>query len=230
MSILNVWVTPEAVTVFVDTATTPNGIALAHASKLIPLVHSNIVLAGQGHLLFLYSVFTHMQFLHAADFDELLHALPELLKLVFEKHREFWLSRWPDDHLSLVTQSVVVAGWSPTTRGMRAWVFLQTDDGGFIGEEIARCYYAPADAAIQPPRHPSNRAEVLKLANLQVGLYNALEDRYAIAGGHLVMAEVTRDNLWVLQGDELDPPTSLGKAANITDFPTLTREEHNEHA
>jgi hypothetical protein len=205
MSLLNFHVGNDRVILCVDTAVCHTSGARYEHSKMIPLLHANVVFALRGHLKLLEHVFSESLWF-AADFDSLTAKAPTVLRTAWDHMASKFKQEGLADSLINHPNDVVIAGWSAERERMDAKLYE-------VGPESIRTTATPwCVAPFQPFREPlnppSSQAAMLSIARRQADWIKA---NWTSVGGHiggeppgnnrLLVAELTRESLRV---DSLD--------------------------
>lgn len=201
MSILNVWIEPDAALVGVDTATgmtREDGTPLEF-SKMFPIVHANTIVAGRGHSLFLSSLFVMCN--GRGDFDSLVEEMPLLLQLAFDQIKDLPLLAPPE---GIDRQMIVVVGWSAKLGRMAGRDYIQEDRArGFVASEITPHHLAPWDDSFAGLPDPKTPADMANLASEQVRMMREKAPD-AAAGGRFIVAEITQRGMQIWRGVDLE--------------------------
>lgn len=194
MSLVNVWISPDRALVGVDT----EGVTLDgthnEVSKMIPLVHANLVLATRGHMGFLNALFG-TSYAVGGDFDAIVEKMPMILSYAFNHLMSQASSAGVADQGNFDRQDAFIVGWSRKHCRMLGMSYSQeTAKDGFTGREIDSWCVSPwEDPGVMPPI--PNTPEVLKeVARTQASFASDPRSEAAV-GGRLLVAEITRDGI-----------------------------------
>ena len=186
MSLLNVHVTDDRALIAVDTdGVSPTGEHF-EICKMYPLIHANVVLAGQGALLWHLEVFNHIcRAAGQVDYDVIVDDMPELLRRMTAGARE---------HGALdLAFSLAIVGLSPREgRIAGRWY-----EGRLTGDKVevhslgSRVGPWPFD---DPAPIPDSDENHRTLATRQTAFHRSLG---FAGGGRLLLAELTRDALFI---------------------------------
>ena len=195
MTILNVWVARDSVTVAVDTSTvSDDGTYIGESSKLIPLVHANALIASRGHMQFLTVIFegAHWQ---PHDLDSLVDGMPMLFPQCLSQIKNLSEQKGLPSKVSFDRQCIVLAGWSSKLDRPAAWYYLQEDAQTELQvSEITSYIISPGTDDIPRRLHvPADSAGILALATEQRRKLNELQP--GSARGGLVVAQITRNQM-----------------------------------
>lgn len=200
MSILNFSCTPQRVLLAVDTlGLLPSG-RQVEATKLVPLAHLNVLIAGRGRQGFFHSAVARCLSTDWPSFDALLEVAPSMV-IADAVKAEAHFSALP------VENELVIAGWSDARERMVARRFF-VDLAGSIAWADKAWSLAPGecfDEATAPGW--TNVETMIAAARLQVlhaqqtwrssALFAAMGGDAPPIGGRLLMAELTRDRLTI---------------------------------
>lgn len=197
MSLICAFVTPQAVTVAVDTAVIASDGSMSSTSKMVPLVHYPAVIAYRGCALFLEMIFSGCHAI-GGTFDDLLEAMPKLLVEVTPQFRRLAQQLGTTDERLLGTHNVILAGWSERQGRMICRAYAQDSaDEGFGVDDIQNMYGAPWDSSLI-----ALAPDVMRFASAQVRLMHAKAPE-ATVGGRLIVARITKDGLSVQHAGDL---------------------------
>lgn len=187
MSILNVWVSETRALVGVDTDGVMGGAEHVEFSKLIPLVHANVVFASRGDrefLLELFSAFARNRV--PVTFDVIEQHLTKVVAGIVIRWR--CLGHLADYQFAIV-------GWSEHRGRMAAlWATGNTGDDGIDLDEI-ESRMAPWHDSLGRAPVPDSHEAMAGAAQQQASWLQAQPG--AAGGGRLIVAELTRDTTTV---------------------------------
>lgn len=187
MSILNVWVSETKALIGVDTDGLMGGADHVEFSKLIPLVHANVVFASRGDREFLMELFTAFaRNPIPVAFDVIEQHLTEVVAGI--------VVRWRDlGHIA--DYQFVIVGWSERRGRMAAiWATGNTGDDGIDLDEI-ESRMAPWHNSLGRAPMPDSREAMAGAARQQAAWLQAQPG--AAGGGRLIAAELTRDEMTI---------------------------------
>lgn len=203
MSIMNVIVKPDRAYVAVDTAaaTTQGRKGCVETSKMVPLVHANLIFAARGALTVMHNLASWcMSIDRTANFDYLAGLLPEMMDQFHERLMHQVQSQTGEvPHHQEV--EIALVGWSEGKKNM-ACLLLSNDRGqGPYSAKIAQCVISPfpGDDAMQRMSEvtvPDIESYMAVVANEQVKFVRRQFPGQPI-GGRLIVAEITKDRMTV---------------------------------
>jgi hypothetical protein len=195
------WVSPRRAFVAVNTLYYAGaGAGEEETTKLYPLPLSSMLLAGRGSAALILRTFVHlqMQTARSVDLDACEQELPDTLPALCAELR----SRIPADAEPEVhavqsgRQEILLVGWSKRQARMRG-VFFQTHDGRtrFTVSELNPCIVAPANDLPSGLAEPNSIEAIERIAAAQCRAARANSWPRGVAGGRLLVAEITRDRI-----------------------------------
>lgn len=196
MTILNAWVEPERALIGLDTQYAAQGGSAQHISKLMPLVHMSAALGCSGSAFFMQTLFMLCQ-VSGSEFDELVDALPQLLKYSSERITEVAERLGVAATMPLDGQSVVIVGWSARAGRMIGRNFEQESRAeAFIAEDLNPYYNAPWDQSLARLPESKTPGDMAQLARAQTALLREKAPD-AQSGGRFIVAELRRDGMTI---------------------------------
>lgn len=216
MTILNAWVQPDRAVVTIDTEGRDSRFGVLDVSKMVPLVHANLLLAnrGSGGLIgIIYSGLSRVP----CDFDTTVEMMPELaLASLVEYERVATVHGVPLSDLSPVDQ-LLVAGWSLKAEQMQGWLFVRKNgERRFVPRPVKPWWVAPGGCFAADPAVPEGPADLERIARQQTDWHRAAHPGQAI-GGRLISAEITRTSMVFKELCDLDFPALPGEeGASVT--------------
>jgi len=207
MSLLNVLLSSDSATVYVDTEVVVTqdfsreslrAGQTGHASKLLMLPSCNALIASRGTLGFLGLLACDLLSRMNDGFDALLTAAPKDLRACYETCRRLGETLALDQQ-TFEQQEIAYVGWSERLQRMTATVFLQESTiAGFEQLEIDGPWIGPWDDSWGCYPDPANDEAEVELAMKQVQLGRAMFPAGPL-GGHLVRAKVRRHEFDIRQ-------------------------------
>jgi hypothetical protein len=220
MSLLNVWLSQDKALIGVDTkGMSGDGKQSVEVSKIFPLVHANVILAGRGYMPFLGIVSSALHSI-GGNFDAIVERLPEVLPAAFRAFATEMTKGGYDpksDGIDLHRQDVMLVGWSPKRGRMVGMVYRQrAADEGFVAKEFSPWTVNPWEPVQGGPYEPSSYEAHERLAREQARFTQKTVGKRFI-GGRLLIAELTRDSLSVTSRCDLDQPVLPDAASEQSD-------------
>lgn len=195
MTCVNVLLQPERVLVAVDSHGRDQQGAMVAMSKLWPLYSQRVIVAGAGVSMFVGFVAATLN--HCADFDAMRAQMPATLPAMLDGFRPMAAARGlaPAD---IEHQMVLLAGWSPSEKRMKACSWERHEDSGgeFEPLEIVEHSACPFYAELSKRPAPRSAADLAELMVDQVRLARAEDPEWA-GGGAAIVALLTRDGLTI---------------------------------
>lgn len=191
MTILNIWATPERAVVAVDTATHSFDGARGYATKIVPLFHSNCIVAGRGSISVLAGVL-HPLLSVPKDYEAAHNTIAEQLPA----HMKF-----VDNHAAgqgspfrVGAQQIALVGWSTTAKRVCVALFycdgktfhLDDDDRAFLPD--------PGTDMASIVAEPFSTVAMMRTAREQVEWAKSTGIGHTV-GGDLIYAEVSAQGL-----------------------------------
>lgn len=201
MSLVNAVVTRHVAQVVVDTEACAVGPGFTtgprfSASKMVPLVHANVLFAGRGAGGFMLLPFFAVNMMPLSSFDEVLHALEtKVLRETVEQIRAQHRAVGAPADFDYGTQEVHVFGWSDKRQSMSGVTYYR-DPGEMTWEALP-----VLESAVQPwgdewgsMPEPRNVDE-LRATSIEQVAHTRRETPEMAIGGRLVLAELTRSTM-----------------------------------
>lgn len=196
MSLLNSWIAPEKALIACDTQVIDRHGVRSELSKLIPLVHANLILATRGHIDFLSLVFIQCN-VTPCDFDWVSDRMPQVLDHSFECLIAAGRLNGFTDLSVFDKQSILMVGWSKSRCQMHGKFYLQeTPKTGFIGQDVNSYCVNPWEPNRGSPVVPNGKAELEQLALAQIHFMRRTWPD-AACGGRLLIAELDRKGMTI---------------------------------
>lgn len=201
MSLLNVLLFPDRALVAADTrCKNYQSGGYFDGSKMFPIVHANVLIAGRGDRIFADLVFQWYGGCETCDFDSIADGLSENLLMIGERYASI-----PGVHVG--GDELVIVGWSEKHRAMQGLLCVRPDGNseftvsrmvtGSIGPRLT------ADLShVQCADHVESLIEIARAQTRQV----RKEQPGLPIGGRLLLAELTRDTLSVRTIADLEAP------------------------
>ena len=194
MSIVNVAIWRDRAIVAVDTQVSspidddfPDLVTMGHASKMLPIVHSNTVLAVRGCPVFLLIAFNQLyEMTSDCGIDLIAMVLPSLLNAALEQ------GTFPASVLAM-PQEVWAVGWSRQSNQPRGVVCRRPAGGTFAMEEVGEAIAPQLEGGVPPMWHPEQMVDV---ARRQVAMQREQFPGTSI-GGRLLRAEITAQGMTI---------------------------------
>lgn len=195
MSILNVWVSETKALIGVDTDGIMGGAEHVEFSKLIPLVHANVVFASRGDREFLVDLFTDFaQNRIAVTFDVIEEHLLAVVAGIVKRWRGLGY---------IADYQFAIVGWSERRGRMVAiWATGNTGEDGIDLDEI-ESRMAPWHESLGRAPVPDSHDVMAGAAQQQASWLQAQPG--AAGGGRLIVAELTRDSMSIRSLCNLGP-------------------------
>lgn len=223
MSILNCWVSPTRAVLAVDTISGAMVDAQHfrfHASKMFPVVHAPMLIAGRG----LFSQIGHRVSLDVnsrgpavESFDLIYPLLPETIRLAHEDLIKQGRALGIEDRVLFEPNELVAVGWSASRQRIEGSMYQVGPDGGVIVTSLLDSWtcgpgepLAERDrAGLALPDDPPSLPELLEIARLQCDHIRARWDTEGhggapIAGGRLIVAEMLTGGRITIEAHALD--------------------------
>lgn len=196
MSVLNVCMLPDRVVISTDTiaCTAPRGGSAFATSKLLPLVHADMVFAARGRVDLLWLVWSHFLRLHEdVHLDALPAMMPEVLRYTQNATR--------DENREL---QLFVVGRSRDAGRFRALHWEQDAKGNLVGhrEELG-CYLSPYERKVAPPVLPDGPENCMTVVRQQIADHRCSLPGIPI-GGDLIVAELSNQGLHIRNVGRID--------------------------
>ena len=201
MSLVNAVVTRQIAQVVVDTEACAIGPGITSASrfsasKMVPLVHANVLFAGRGAAGFMLLPFFAVSMMQLSSFDEVVHALDskvlrETVEQIEAQHRAVGAPKGFDYGM----QEVHVFGWSDKLGSMCGFTYYR-DPGELTWEKLP-----VLDSAVQPwgdewGQMPEPRNEdQLRATSIEQVAHTRRETPELAIGGKLLLAELTKSTM-----------------------------------
>jgi|GEM_PF-5899358 len=187
MSILNVWVSKTKALIGVDTDGVLGGTEHVEFSKLIPLVHANVVFASRGDrefLVELFSAFARNPI--PVTFDVIEQHLTTVVAGIVVRWRGLGY---------IADYQFAIVGWSEVRGRMHAiWANGNTGDDGIDLDDV-ECRLAPWHDSLG--RAPVTDSQEAMVAAAQGQAAWIRSQPGAAGGGRLIVAELTCDEMQI---------------------------------
>lgn len=209
MSILNVFVTPEAGLVGVDTEATMPDSSIFEFGKMIAVPAAGAVVAFRGHGIVLMSAAPSI-FCHGGSLEQLAEGIPGLINLAIDYCRKHYQS--PEEYFGL---ELALVGYSEAQSSVVGHLFRRAIGSEEISvDQIHTSYRSPFWSEDDLPADiPVDRAGMMALARQQSRLARDRMPELA-AGGRFLIAEVRRHSISIEQAFEFPKrePGSSGQS------------------
>ena len=199
MSLLNVLLFPERALVTTDTQcknyTTGN---YFEGSKMFPIVHANVLIAGRGDRVFGDLVFQWYGGSETCDFDSIDSSLSQNLTKIAERYASI-----PGAHVG--GNELVIVGWSAKHGAMQGIACTRPDiDSPFSIARMISGHIAPETTEdlrhIQCADHVECLIEIARAQTRQ----SKIDYPGSPIGGRLILADMTRDRMEIRPIADLD--------------------------
>lgn len=206
MSILNVFVTPEAGLIGVDTeATMPDG-SVFEFGKMIAVPAAGAVVAFRGKGIVLMAAAPSI-FCHAGSLEQMAEGMPGLINQAIDYCRKHYQA--PEEYFSL---ELVVVGYSEVQGRVVGHLFRREAGSEEIRVDLIHsAFRAPFwSEEDMPPGLAADRAGMMATARQQGRLARERAPEFA-AGGRFLIAEVRRGNIHIEKAFDFPPRDTQAK-------------------
>ncbi len=194
MSTLNAYVGDHHALLAVDTFVQKNGGVLVHGPKLFPIPHAKVVVGVRGDLIFGMQVSNHLHLGPVADFDNAVTTMPAILDRVTADYSQ---QRKEHGDLPWAGVEIALVGWSKRAGRMQGirWESWPGDKL-FKTTPIEPWSLSPNADWPEIPKAPDSAEKMEALARDQVKFIRTHLPG-AVIGGHLLLAEITREAMTI---------------------------------
>lgn len=206
MSILNTYLAADRALVAVDTHIgTPDQVQ--HGSKLLTLPHAPVVIAMRGEFAFFSVLSQTLHLLALRDIDAMTDAMPALLEDIYAQRLKMGRpGEFPFQGIELA-----LVGWSPRHGRMRGTRWERWPDAdGFKATPVDPWSMSPNPGYQELPPAPDTAERMEAVARDQLAVLRRLPG--VIAGGRLLLAELSRSSISVRALCDLETPADVGAA------------------
>lgn len=173
-------------------------------SKCGFMPHIGTAMAHLGDAMFATMLFGNLQLSMPRDFDHATEMMPELLAQTFTAVAAMRRGG-PGADFNHGAQ-IVLVGWSPVLKRMQGVTWTRwPQDKGFRASPLGKAMLMPDTGWTQPPEPPDTAAKMEAIAREQVAYVRRERPGYDL-GGHLLLAELTRDTMSVRTIADLEAP------------------------
>lgn len=202
MTLLNVLLTPERALVVMDTRL-QNAVTGGHyyGSKMFPIVHANVLIAGRGERVFADQVFQWYGGCgETCDFDTIADGLSENIPMIAERYASI-------SGVPVGGNELVIVGWSEKDRSMQGVACTRPDmDSPFSIARMETGQLAPAPT--EDLRHITcaDQIEYLTVIARAQTRQSKKDNPDSPIGGRLILADMTRDRMEIRPIADLEAP------------------------
>jgi hypothetical protein len=200
----------ESAIVAVDTEARITNAGFLEISKLCPIVHSNLVLAGRGPTDMLALAWQHAQFV--PNIEALEVAMPEILDRAHIQYVTQGKAIGFSDEDIAQGFELTMVGWSEARGRMVGTRYAKKPGESFAPNPIDSANVAPGEGVCWPPGGLRTVAQMESIAHEQVRYMRAAQPDVGI-GGKLIVVELSRHGMRIsyrkLAPARVDPGTVI---------------------
>jgi hypothetical protein len=205
VSIVNFTLDSQRALIAVDTVGGGYGLGEHQVSKIYPVAHANIILAGRGSVSFLAHVAVMCSVMQG-DFDQMIVEVAELLPRVWAQMLSGWRAQGLDGSVAQGQgQELYLFGYSCRLQEMVAVCFTRLAGGSVFAMVDDLAYSAapyPTCLGVLPPIQTVQ--DFMPIARKQVQLHRETCPDAGV-GGRLLLAKLTRESMTLKSLGEIEP-------------------------